>query len=303
MKNIHILPTLKLSRLHYYYYFDGQPVYGLSPTNLSWRNGRHLYITSDENKKLKDYVYDVQTHNIFRIDNYSELESAQNEQYKKIILTTDLELIVEGVQAIDDKFLQWFIKNHECEFIKIDNIRDRVYVDDHLITSTHIKYEISIPQEKPTKKEMEKKWDSLIDAGLDEPFKCWDEQVPKTEIDWSNFPQSTKDAVGYVEPNKLKQETLEEAAERYLETSYYMILPPIDYIKFGAKWQAEQLFKDDAIKTLENGMAFLLKKVEKMYNEEDMLEFHTWAYQKNRTEESDKTTKQLLIEWKQFKKK
>jgi hypothetical protein len=41
-----------------------------------------------------------------------------------------------------------------------------------------------------------------------------------------------------------------------------------------------------------------------MYSEEDMINFHKWAYQKNRIEESDKTTKELLKEWfEQFKKK
>jgi len=40
-----------------------------------------------------------------------------------------------------------------------------------------------------------------------------------------------------------------------------------------------------------------------MYSEEDMINFHKWAYQKNRIEECDKTTKGLLKEWfEQFKK-
>jgi hypothetical protein len=52
-------------------------------------------------------------------------------------------------------------------------------------------------------------------------------------------------------------------------------------LKDGAKWQQER-----------------------MYSEEDMINFHKWAYQKNRIEESDKTTKELLKEWfEQFKKK
>ena len=39
-------------------------------------------------------------------------------------------------------------------------------------------------------------------------------------------------------------------------------------------------------------------KQERMYSEEeDMINFHKWAYQKNRIEESDKTTKELLKEW------
>lgn len=39
----------------------------------------------------------------------------------------------------------------------------------------------------------------------------------------------------------------------------------------GVNWQAEQLFKDDAIQTLEKGIALLLKKQETMYTEEKVL--------------------------------
>jgi hypothetical protein len=89
-----------------------------------------------------------------------------------------------------------------------------------------------------------------------------------------------------------KQETLEEAAENYgwrIKTNSFSDRVKAnelaesskqDFIE-GAKWQAE-----------------------KMYSEEDMINFHKWAYQKNRIEESDKTTKELLKEWfEQFKKK
>jgi hypothetical protein len=48
----------------------------------------------------------------------------------------------------------------------------------------------------------------------------------------------------------------------------------LEGLELGAKWQAER-----------------------MYSEEDMINFHKWAYQKNRIEESDKTTKELLKEW------
>jgi hypothetical protein len=40
--------------------------------------------------------------------------------WKKIILTTDQDLIKDGVQAIDDEFLEWFVKNPSCEFVEIN---------------------------------------------------------------------------------------------------------------------------------------------------------------------------------------
>ena len=43
---------------------------------------------------------------------------AKREECKKIILTTDKELIKDGVQAIDDDFLEWFVKNPSCEEVE-----------------------------------------------------------------------------------------------------------------------------------------------------------------------------------------
>jgi hypothetical protein len=38
----------------------------------------------------------------------------------------------------------------------------------------------------------------------------------------------------------------------------------------GARWQAEQFFKDDTIQTLEKGITILLKRQERMYSEEEV---------------------------------
>ena len=89
--------------------------------------------------------------------------------------------------------------------------------------------------------------------------------------------------------NKMK-ETLEEALER---------LYPENIIKLGnnTSYDAALIKRKD----FTDGVNWQAKK---MYSEEDMINFHKWAYQKNRIEESDKTTKELLKEWlEQFKKK
>jgi len=39
--------------------------------------------------------------------------------YFSIILTTDQDLIKDGVQSIDDEFLKWFVKNPSCEFVDV----------------------------------------------------------------------------------------------------------------------------------------------------------------------------------------
>jgi hypothetical protein len=113
----------------------------------------------------------------------------------------------------------------------------------------------------------------------------------------------------------MTQETLEEAAARHFNKEDLVEGVNIQYVLQcafieGAKYQAENSnvnalnFEIDALKRL---VKVLEHQQEKMYSEEDMIAFHKWAYFKNRFEESDKTTKELLSEWveqfKQFKNK
>jgi hypothetical protein len=53
---------------------------------------------------------------------------------KKIIITDNKDLIAQGVQAIDNEFLEWFVKNPSCE--RVEYVGDDCY------------YEIIIPQEE-----------------------------------------------------------------------------------------------------------------------------------------------------------
>jgi hypothetical protein len=40
----------------------------------------------------------------------------------KLILTTNKTIIQYGVQAIDDNFLEWFVKNPSCEVVEIESM-------------------------------------------------------------------------------------------------------------------------------------------------------------------------------------
>jgi len=76
---------------------------------------QNIYITNDE--EIKDGNYGVIGEVIM---SYSQMFKMWNEtQGKKVILTTDQDLIKNGVQAIDDEFLQWFVKNPSCEKVEI----------------------------------------------------------------------------------------------------------------------------------------------------------------------------------------
>jgi len=71
---------------------------------------------------------------------------------KKIILTTDQNLIADGIQAIDDEFLQWFVNNPSCEFIQTERLEDGQYFDylddNSVIEGIYENYKIIIPQEE-----------------------------------------------------------------------------------------------------------------------------------------------------------
>jgi hypothetical protein len=145
MKNIHVLPTDKASRLlmskrnHLQFLKDNA---SLNPNNHFEGSYQNIYITSDEYIGLSYYL----DGNLVRkgvIDNKEYWKVRKD--YKKIILTDNKDLIKDGVQAIDDEFLQWFVKNPSCEEVEVETTRER-----NGYHSKHKKsYKIIIPQEEP----------------------------------------------------------------------------------------------------------------------------------------------------------
>ena len=150
MKNIHVLPTDKPSRL---YYFEDKLVFGtLSTTPIN----RNIYITSDEEIK-KGWYINIHTKNIVK-------GSDVDENWKRIILTTDQDLIKDGVQAIDDEFLEWFVKNPSCEDVEVKDVyfHGSGYYDDNQLSeqekalySSMKEYKIIIPKEEPKQETLE----------------------------------------------------------------------------------------------------------------------------------------------------
>ncbi len=111
MKNIHVLPTDKLSIIG----FDS--VKNLHFTNDFIDDYQNIYITSDEEIKEGDWILN-ETHNIEKAISHYNYKSLSSD-CKKIILTTDQDLIKDGVQVIDDEFIEWFVKNPSCEHVTI----------------------------------------------------------------------------------------------------------------------------------------------------------------------------------------
>jgi len=150
MKNIHILPTSQPSILHLYTDENGTRLETCELEYSHTRDTQHIYITNDEPIKEGDWTFDGENPYKWTKDDVEDcLYNLGSENYKgckKIILTTDGDLIKDGVQAIDDEFLEWFVKNPSCE-----GVDQRLVWDEEKLTSL---YKIIIPQEKPKQERM-----------------------------------------------------------------------------------------------------------------------------------------------------
>jgi hypothetical protein len=160
MKNLHLISTNKPSRLtlnkkglflqKYIYENEISKSFGLK--------NQHIYITNDEEIKEGDYVYDIFKNAcpvIRQLKTEEEVLGVQETEFK-IILTTDQDLIKDGVQAIDDEFLEWFVKNPSCEFVKVEKRYSDFTVD------PFVGYKIIIPQEKAKQETLEEAANKLF---------------------------------------------------------------------------------------------------------------------------------------------
>jgi hypothetical protein len=223
MKNIHILPTDKPSRLCY----DKDDNLLFAPNaGFSTADGKqNIYITSDE--EIKEGYYLDLTHNIVM---KSVFYPSSDKNCKKIILTTDQDLIKDGIQPIDDEFLEWFVKNPSCERVEVSN-------NQYTIFNSEWKnfYKIIIPKEEP-KQRLEK---------YSERFDNKENELVEGVFNPDNWGR------------RIKQETLEEAGDRELSYINDVCSKNIDFVSgfrlgmlLGAKWQKEKSYSEEEVEDL-----------------------------------------------------
>jgi hypothetical protein len=140
MKNIHILPTENPSSL---FEIDGHLIINKEQL-IQPKYYRNIYITNDEDINENDYIITKDG----RLVQVSYLLSKDLEEASKVILTTDQDLIKDGVQAINDEFHDWFVKNSSCESVETYSLGIE---NSDTGESGHYKYEIIIPQEEAKK--------------------------------------------------------------------------------------------------------------------------------------------------------
>ena len=130
----------------------------------------NIHITSDEEIKEGGWHYNLALNSIQKTTTFDN-----GLLQEKIILTTDQDLIKDGVQAIDDEFLEWFVKNTSCEEVEV------LFACRGLNGHTPIgEYKIIIPKEEP-KQDLEKEMFEL-EQELDIPSHLrWHNSKPKQE--------------------------------------------------------------------------------------------------------------------------
>lgn len=228
MKNIHVLPTDKPSRL--FKHQLNEITLNISKHLLQRNYGFNIYITSDEEIKEGDWYLTSKNTLCKCIKTDSKyvysLEGGSSTNCKKIILTTDQDLIKDGVQAIDDEFLEWFVKNPNCEEVEVEI---NSYMDKNISDSiTFTDYKIIIPKEEPNST-----GNIVIDYQIGKSKVIQNLMLIDAEIAYNSLPKE--------EP---KQETLEEVAEKFAtdkqneDTSKYYIA--LESFQLGAKWQQKQ---------------------------------------------------------------
>jgi excinuclease UvrABC helicase subunit UvrB len=149
MKNIHVLPTDKPSRLQKFInYVVDKIEFELCSKAEFFNKGQHIYITDNSEIIEGDWCYHIELkddkvdrcYQVTKYHTWTNNGVDKTRKFKKIILTTDQDLIKDGVQAIDNEFLEWFVKNPSCEEVEVD----KGYRGVNLFN-----YKIIIPKEEP----------------------------------------------------------------------------------------------------------------------------------------------------------
>jgi len=240
-RNLWVIPTDKPSRLYQKenrFQLSTHPAIDWYISSASYKPV-NIYITSDEVIKEGDWCIDK--HNVVYKQETDKIFTKFNGT-KKIILTTYQDLIKDGVQDIEDEFLEWFVKNPSCEFVEVG------YGWIRLTETNNEGYWISIPDNKLELKIEELKHPKVFSENGNQLL--FDEQ--------GNLIREQLDYAALLQPVGTRQETLEEAAEIFyseqskayedatefmFDNSRYLVAGFID----GAKWKAERMYSKEEV--------------------------------------------------------
>jgi hypothetical protein len=245
MKNIHVLPTEKRSNLF-------KDINGKLGFHKNWieipigRINQNIYITNSEKPKAGEWsLYENKIHKC--------IEDIIGDEFKKIILTTDQDLIADGVQAINDEFLEWFVKNPSCEEVEVEREKSIGYTEDRARVF-YGKLKIIIPKEIGFKVENGKKTETF-----------YLKQEPKQEKICTGCGTLSSEELG---KNKLGENFLACCPDSdYVNVQEYQEYGLLQHIKFCLECGNET----QAIRLIEKYGFEKQEQDNKMYSEEDMV--------------------------------
>ena len=148
MKNVHLLPTDKPDFVIFKNRHLGDRLFHWNmdlgnPMNRLNYVGQNIYITNNE--EIKDGGYVFWEGKIYKCRDFMKMRTPVYTDYFSIILTTDQDLIKDGVQPIGDEFLEWFVKNPTCEYVEIK----QPFTPSSIVYGINTNlYKIIIPQEE-----------------------------------------------------------------------------------------------------------------------------------------------------------
>ena len=253
MKNIHVIPTEQPSRLWVNNLLQGK--LELSEEILIGSNtAQHIYIRSDDEFKEGDW-YITQ-------DGKPKRELFNLKRKGRVILTTDPTLIADGVQAVDDDFLKWFVKNPTCEYVNIEKEKLKSVYNPNYKDFTQELDGVYLTTNETTLQPNE----TLVEDNVI----LYSIIIPKDEPKQDHFQEMNDFMIG--------KETLKEAADKYFPSAEKIGGETYTAYKGfieGAKWQAEKnelrlKHKKALLDNCEKCLEMRIKQAEKMYNEEEV---------------------------------
>jgi hypothetical protein len=260
MKNIHLISTDKPSRLwtnNLKRRLELDEFPSQHPTNIA----KNIYITSDEEIKEGDYVVQINFEKtntqVIKCETEFQTEIANDKDgsytKNKIILTTDQDLIKDGVQPIDDTFLEWLVKNPSCEEVEVFIMNDGYNNPEDVPYQEW--YKIIIPKEEPKRKIDSCRYFNLEIGCVKDICKCEQEEPKQAyQEEQKELRRKLLNLIDNLEKDELlklskeepeQETTLEKAAERNCEsiTHPYRTREKVMFTK-GAKWQAERMYSE-----------------------------------------------------------
>ena len=253
-RNLWVIPTDKPSRLylttHEYIFEEG---YSLSTDECQ---NKHIYITSDEEIKEGDWFIALDGSNdIYKANKvWLDIIKENTNPSRKIILTTDQDLIADGVQPIDDEFLEWFVKNPSCEEVDFTKIYlsnngqwKEVLLPSEWEVDTKVAYKIIIPKEEPKQED-----EFCYYSGLPSPAAYLKEEIKLEEVFNDDKKENIKKFIDEINNPSQPNDKLKQAFEKYSEyLEDYENKNTYEHgFKDGAKCQQEIMYSEEEVEDL-----------------------------------------------------